>query len=720
MGSASRGDVNGADELRQVLGMATKAVGDFQQYATAKHQQAEEANAGEGSVDQATGQVDPEQMAHSFAYRTAVELGREQSDMPKALEGFGKEVSQLLKRQTSSNPDERRREADEAIEGFLNSYAVDPETGGLRSGLTTPAAQRWLAAAITENRTRLRAAAHTAIDEQMGEEALANVGEVARRQLDAGGLDIAQLRQLVPSTVPDARVRSALLSTIQGRAEQLKSDGRYEEAYRLLGQLLGTDQPGGGLQLVDIPASTPVPFGSPTTPGNAPARTPSTAKRRSRDEVIGFVLNTLEGGAAVVDNRDGGGTTKFGITQRHNPDVDVRSLTFGQAKGIAQSRYWQPAYDQANPAVAAIAFDAGFINSKSFAREIATKYANDPAGALAAYRGRLQSIAQKPDKARFLKPWMNRVDRLASYLGVGPEPTNGDADDVTRDPSFALVPEPLDPIEAVRRNPGISFADQFTGGLALQPEERTRLLEFRDQFGREVKAEWQRKRAQQQDEAGEGFLLRLSGLGAAVTPSEIAEAARRRDITPQQTATLLNVIRQDAEREEARAERAANEAERDRAKADEDTAQSITAQLMGPVYSGQRSPAEALRLFSQQAAGIDPKVRRAVLGAITSEANGIEAVRNSNPALVTATDRLNDAEQEALRRVQYRLRDPRTGKVTTVEQQQAFISLEFAKAKRALGRAAVEKGDIGDLPDQLTRSIATRIRPYLAPTVPKP
>ena len=316
---------------------------------------------------------------------------------------------------------------------------------------------------------------------------------------------------------------------------------------------------------------------------------------------------------------------------------------------------------------------------------------------------------------------MNRVDRLASYLGVGSEPTNGDAsDDVINDPSFVLTPEPLDPVEAVRRNPGVSFADQFTGGLALQPEERTRLMEFRDQLGREVKAEWQRNRAQQQDEASEGFLLRLSGLGPSVTPTEIAEAARRRDITPQQTATLLNVIRQDAERDEARAERAANEAERDQAKADEETAQGITAQLMGPVYSGKRSPAEALRLFSEQAPGIDPKVRRAILSAITSEANGIEEVRRNNPAFTSATEALDDGEAEMLALVRGPYRDPKTGRVTTPEQQRQIISLEIAKAKRALMRQAIDKGDLGNLRQELVAGIKTRVRRYLTTRPARP
>jgi hypothetical protein len=705
MGSAARGD-GGASELMRTLGVVSKAADSFQDYANRKYQHDEEVNAGQGAVDQASGHVDSGLMEQSQAYKTAVELGREQTNFPEAVRAYGEELTGLIEHQTSSDLVERRREAEASIEHFFQSYATDPETGKIKAGLTSPQAQRWLAAAVTENRSRLSAAAHARITERMSGEALTNVGTVAGSQLDQGHLDIAELRRMLPSTVTDDQLRGTLLTTLQGKSEELKANGRYEEAYRIVDQVLGNGTAPGAVRTVDIPAS----ISAIPAPGAAPRRAPPVTRRRSRDEGISFILNDLEGGDQVVDNRDGGGTTKFGITQRHNPDVDVRSLTFEQAKGIAKDRYWQPAYNDAHPAVALIAFDAGFINSKSFGRELATKYANDPVGALAAYRSRLQDIAKKPDKARFLQPWMNRVDRLGTYLGVGPGGSG--SDNVIDDPAFALDPEPLDPVEAARRNPGTSFAAQLTGGLALRPEERTRLLEYRDQLGREVKAEWQRKRGEAQDEASQGFLLRLSGLGDPVTPTEIADAARRRDITPQQTATLLNVIRQDADRDEAHAARAANDAERNRDKADEQTAQGIVASLMGPVYSGQRSPSEALRLFSKQAASLDPKVRRAVLGAVTSEANGIEEVRKNNPALRAATDALDDGEAELLRLVRGNYRGP-DGRILTSEQQRAVISLEFSKAKRSLFQNAIDKGDIGQLREELVRNIKQRVRPYV-------
>jgi hypothetical protein len=133
---------------------------------------------------------------------------------------------------------------------------------------------------------------------------------------------------------------------------------------------------------------------------------------------------------------------------------------------------------------------------------------------------------------------------------------------------------------------------------------------------------------------------------------------------------------------------------------------------MGPVYSGSRSPAEALHLFSNQAATMNPRVRRAVLGAVTSEANGVEEVRKNNPDFTRATDALDDGEAELLRLVRGGYRGP-DGKALNVEQQRAIISLEFAKAKRTLLRAAIDKGDIGKLRGELVDQIKAKVRPYV-------
>jgi lysozyme family protein len=55
---------------------------------------------------------------------------------------------------------------------------------------------------------------------------------------------------------------------------------------------------------------------------------------------------------------DRGGPTKFGISQRWNPDVDVRNLTRSQAIEIYWERYWLGnGYDRLPEAIAIKVFD---------------------------------------------------------------------------------------------------------------------------------------------------------------------------------------------------------------------------------------------------------------------------------------------------------------------------------------------------------------------------
>ncbi len=56
------------------------------------------------------------------------------------------------------------------------------------------------------------------------------------------------------------------------------------------------------------------------------------------EAAILFVLNR-EGGY-VLDPKDPGGETNFGISKRAHPDVDIKNLTREQAVGIYRKEYW--------------------------------------------------------------------------------------------------------------------------------------------------------------------------------------------------------------------------------------------------------------------------------------------------------------------------------------------------------------------------------------------
>ena len=68
-------------------------------------------------------------------------------------------------------------------------------------------------------------------------------------------------------------------------------------------------------------------------------------------------------GGYVNDPRDPGGETKFGVSKRAYPDVDIASLTLDQAKAIYKRDYWDRARcDQLPEAVAFQVFDTA-VNS---------------------------------------------------------------------------------------------------------------------------------------------------------------------------------------------------------------------------------------------------------------------------------------------------------------------------------------------------------------------
>lgn len=75
------------------------------------------------------------------------------------------------------------------------------------------------------------------------------------------------------------------------------------------------------------------------------------------DRALAIVL-AHEGG--LVDHpHDPGGLTKYGISKRAHPDVDIRNLTLAQARQLYLERYWLPIHADAMPEpVAAQVFDA--------------------------------------------------------------------------------------------------------------------------------------------------------------------------------------------------------------------------------------------------------------------------------------------------------------------------------------------------------------------------
>lgn len=185
------------------------------------------------------------------------------------------------------------------------------------------------------------------------------------------------------------------------------------------------------------------PIPAPTRPRALPARA---APNLSPDRVINYVINDLEGGAAVVHyNAADGGTTKYGIAAAANPGVDVANLTAAQASDIAKRKYWLPEFDRADPRTAAISFDASYISGPEVGRRILHESGGDPVKALELYRQHLNHIADVvPGKEKYRKGWMNRVDRLQKLVGGGEDHVTLRPEAIEGDDELALSQRELD------------------------------------------------------------------------------------------------------------------------------------------------------------------------------------------------------------------------------------------------------------------------------------
>ena len=86
------------------------------------------------------------------------------------------------------------------------------------------------------------------------------------------------------------------------------------------------------------------------------------------DEAVAIII-AHEGGATITDDPDDpGGLTKYGISQRAHPGVDIRGLTYERAAAIYRRDYWDRLRCGELPAGLDLAvFDGGVNQGVGFA-----------------------------------------------------------------------------------------------------------------------------------------------------------------------------------------------------------------------------------------------------------------------------------------------------------------------------------------------------------------
>jgi len=129
---------------------------------------------------------------------------------------------------------------------------------------------------------------------------------------------------------------------------------------------------------------------------------------------IQFILK-WEGGL-TQDPNDPGGTTKFGISQRAYPDLDIKNLTEQDAMAIYHRDYWLKAgCDDLPWPLDLIAFDTA-VNMGVSRAKVLLQESTDWRDYLLNRIGVYARIV-KPKTLKYLNGWINRVMDLKKTIG---------------------------------------------------------------------------------------------------------------------------------------------------------------------------------------------------------------------------------------------------------------------------------------------------------------
>lgn len=113
----------------------------------------------------------------------------------------------------------------------------------------------------------------------------------------------------------------------------------------------------------------------------------------------------IEGGY-VNDPKDPGGESRFGISKRAYPNLDIANLTLEQAKALYFEDYWTPAGCETMPWERALCvFDMAVNQGVGVARSVNVQ-AHDAAELMAE---RAVRYAENPNFTHFGRGWMRRL-----------------------------------------------------------------------------------------------------------------------------------------------------------------------------------------------------------------------------------------------------------------------------------------------------------------------
>lgn len=123
------------------------------------------------------------------------------------------------------------------------------------------------------------------------------------------------------------------------------------------------------------------------------------------------LIDNWEGTAYTDDPHDRGGETKFGISKRSYPDVDIKDLTRADAEEIYYRDFWMRPGVQAihDPQMRAKVFNMGVLMGPGVAEHLAVGCDSIDMYRLVCERHFQAIVIKNPDCGRYLAGWTRRA-----------------------------------------------------------------------------------------------------------------------------------------------------------------------------------------------------------------------------------------------------------------------------------------------------------------------
>lgn len=335
-----------------------------------------------------------------------------------------------------------------------NAYLVDgvkaARAGTINTVLGNPAAYDLAIAAAPEMIAGLPKAMHAPVLRDIsGDLAAARIqGLIQKGELDTATAELNDGRY---DRVMDPAVKTQLMDMAAGRSARLATD--LIEAMRFGGDVdpeaarrAAANSRDPGLQAKVDFALTVGAF-----EGEALSAFGAGGSKKGFAEAVNFVIDDLEGGEGNIRNDNGKGLSRFGINQAANPDLNVATMTRGQA--VARYRaYWNAVgASTLPPGLAVAAFDAAVLMGPDKARGFLAESGGDVGKLLALEQSEMRRLAAADPKkyGDDLKGWLNRVEKVRAEAARRQAFANV-ADGLTSDPlKYALGGSGRAPLAAV-------------------------------------------------------------------------------------------------------------------------------------------------------------------------------------------------------------------------------------------------------------------------------